>query len=460
MRYQKLLLGIILLGLCWISCKKTPDVEQSSSAMLSFSTDTLWFDTVFTTRGSITKRIRFYNTLKKDLIISSIRLGNGNASAYRINIDGSPASSITDYRIASGDSAIVFVEVTIDPNNSISPFLVLDSILFTTNTNLQKVYLGAYGQNANYLKDSIISSNTTWTSTLPYVIVGQGVLVDTNVVLTIEKGTRVHFGKLAQLFVAGTLKVNGALGDTVVFQGDRLEQLYNDEPGQWNSIQFIPPSRNNTFNYAIVKNAIFGIIVGTLPSDPNIDVLINNSKIMHMSATGIFGINGKVSCYNSVFLDCAQHAMLGAYGGNYEFVHNTIGNFNTSGFSRSTPSMLFTDVLLDTLTPYSQPLIVNLVNNIIWGNNADELELSPQASNYTFTISNNLIRDSKQQFGPSNVYNKDPLFTNFIKEDLSIDTTISPAHQAGVLVNSALFTNDIEGNLRKNPPSIGAYEIY
>ena len=40
----------------------------------------------------------------------------------------------------------------------------------------------------------------------------------------------------------GTLKVNGTLNNEVTFQGDRLDSWYENIPGQWDRIRFIPGS--------------------------------------------------------------------------------------------------------------------------------------------------------------------------------------------------------------------------
>ena len=57
-----------------ISCKKEDDIITDSSAKLEFSVDSVLFDTVFTTVGSITKQLKVYN--KKRFIGRSINYGN------------------------------------------------------------------------------------------------------------------------------------------------------------------------------------------------------------------------------------------------------------------------------------------------------------------------------------------------------------------------------------------------
>ena len=166
-----------------------------------------------------------------------------------MNVDGVATRSTSDVQIGPKDSLFIFIEVTIDPNNTTTPFLVTDSILFETNGNLQDIDLVAFGQNAHFITPttnlgtiqySVIpcTGNTAvWDSTLPYVIYGYAV-VDSACKLTINEGTKIYFYNNSGLWVFkdGTLKVNGTFEHPVTFQGTRLEQSYSDVPGQWDRI--------------------------------------------------------------------------------------------------------------------------------------------------------------------------------------------------------------------------------
>ena len=149
------------------SCKKD---KFSSTGSLSFSDDTITFDTLFTTLGSTTKFFTIRNPGKQALKISNIRLENGATSSYRMNVDGDSGTSFNDVEIPAKDSIYVFVEVTVDPNSANLPFVIYDAIQFTTNGNQQKVVLEAYGQNANFFDAASIENDTVWNNNLPYVI--------------------------------------------------------------------------------------------------------------------------------------------------------------------------------------------------------------------------------------------------------------------------------------------------
>ncbi|MGB0882431.1 MAG: hypothetical protein ACPGSO_05720, partial [Vicingaceae bacterium] len=118
------------------SCRKD-DVDTSSNVRLNFSTDSVLFDTVFTTFGSTTKRLKIFNPSSSPLNISSISVGNGKNSQFRINVDGISGNIHKDVFIGAKDSLFIFAEVTIDPTNGSLPFVVNDRINFITNGTTQ-----------------------------------------------------------------------------------------------------------------------------------------------------------------------------------------------------------------------------------------------------------------------------------------------------------------------------------
>jgi hypothetical protein len=150
----QILSGFFLLFLASLSSCKKDKFDTNSG--ISFSTDTLLFDTIFTTLGSTTKSIIVRNTQKQSIKISNIKLAGGATSSYRINVDGDAGINFNDIEIPAKDSIYVFAEVTVNPNASNLPFIIEDSIQFTTNGKLQQVQLNAYGQNAHFFNaDSV-----------------------------------------------------------------------------------------------------------------------------------------------------------------------------------------------------------------------------------------------------------------------------------------------------------------
>ena len=124
----------IILLIFTYSCKKG-NIQHDGTATLQFSQDTIMFDTVFTSIGSITKQLMVYNNNDFD-IYTNVELRENLEGNFRMNVDGEPGSKINNVFIGSNDSIFIFLEVTIDPTNTNTPYLVTDSIVFTTG-NIQ-----------------------------------------------------------------------------------------------------------------------------------------------------------------------------------------------------------------------------------------------------------------------------------------------------------------------------------
>ena len=148
--YLILLSLLVYLG---FSCERN-SLYRESDGMLAFSDDTVFFDTIFTTIGSTTKRFRIYNNYSQPLETSSIELAGGASSVFRLNIDGYNANSATRVEVPPKDSLYIFVEVTLDPNSIDSILAIHDSIVFNTNGNIQDVNLVAWGQDVHMYQET------------------------------------------------------------------------------------------------------------------------------------------------------------------------------------------------------------------------------------------------------------------------------------------------------------------
>ncbi|MDG1719009.1 MAG: hypothetical protein P8H17_04200, partial [Flavobacteriales bacterium] len=281
----KYILSILLIIFTY-SCKKE-NLPSDGSATLQFSNDTIIFDTIFSSVGSITKQLMVYNNNDYD-ITTNIRLGSNSEAYFKINVDGESGKNIQNIKISSYDSMFVFLEVIINPNNTNNPYLVSDSIIFTTGNKTQNIDLIAYGQDAyfhtaNTYGDIIdgedtsrflyhqLECNEVWNNDKPHVIYGY-VIVDPNCQLTINEGTTVHLHKNSGIIVGnpfssssgGTIRVNGTLGNEVTFRGDRLDSWYDSLPGQWDRIWLYPGSVNNQFTYTNFQNGTIAIHADTV----------------------------------------------------------------------------------------------------------------------------------------------------------------------------------------------------
>ncbi|WP_288206967.1 hypothetical protein [uncultured Parabacteroides sp.] len=300
---------------------------------LSFSTDTLSFDTVFTTIGSATKQFMVYNRNDQPLNIEKVLQASPATSGFRINVDGRKGDNFDNVRVAAKDSMYIFVEVTVNPNGKDQPLLVQDSIVFFFNGIKQSVLLEACGQDVHLIKGGkILTEDTKLTAERPYLIY-DSLTIDDGVTVDIEEGATFYMHDKAKIISKGTIIANGTIEKPITFRGDRLDFILNDllpydrTPGQWEGITFKPESFGNVFNNVIVRNGNNGILCEA--SDPeNSKLKINNSQITNMDGFAFKAINCNIEATNSEFTNATADVVLLA-GGKYNFTHCTIANYMT-----------------------------------------------------------------------------------------------------------------------------------
>jgi hypothetical protein len=459
MRIKLLFLSIIS-SLFFAACNKDEDITFDVDAKIAFSTDSVLFDTVFTAIGSSSRRLKIYNPNSKAIIINSIKLSGGNASAFSLNINGIATAETTELKINGNDSINVFVKVNINPSLQNLPFIVEDSILFSFNGKKQNIPLVAYGQNANFINSSTIQANTLWNSKLPYIIY-KSVTVGKDANLTIAPGTRILFHGNATMSIKGTLTAIGTKIDTILFASDRLEKLYKDETGQWNGLHFYPDSKDSHINYAIIKNGIAGITVDSLSLNNKPKLLLTNSIIKNMEVVGFLGYQTELTAFNNLFFNCGQYLLYGVGGGRYNLKQNTFAGYNIN-FARKTPAVYLSDYISNNQTAN---LTVDLFNNIIWGNLKDELVIDKKTPNTVLiaNIKNNLLKNSTTTYDLNgNISNADPSFVNTEKGNFKLNAT-SPAKNKGYNLSADAYfgsylNKDLNNKTRIFPSELGCYE--
>jgi hypothetical protein len=377
------------------SCRKD-NFSSDPGLKLSFSTDTVLFDTVFTTVGSATRILKVYNPNNQDVRISRVFIPTGGQSKYRMNVDGASGYFHSDIELRAKDSLFIFLEVTLDPNNASTPLIVEENIVFETNGNIQEVTLAAWGRDAYFYGGVngfyVLPCQSIWNNDKPHVVYGI-VAVGQDCLLQINEGTEVYVHSKSGIYVyRGTLEVNGTLGNEVRFLGDRLESAYRDLPGQWGIQLSIPiddtdfgspiatlvrggiwlfGSKQSTINYAILRNGGIGIQADTVYTAGMRALTINNTIIENMSGIGLLAQGSIVNGYNNVIANCGEACMALLVGGEYNFDYTTVANYWTRS-SRQTPAF----VLSNNYQAFNGSLIVRPLTNtkfrncIFYGNNA------------------------------------------------------------------------------------------
>ncbi|MDR2907296.1 MAG: hypothetical protein LBU91_04830 [Bacteroidales bacterium] len=471
MKITKYLL-IILLGTILIaeSCRKDPVFNTDPSFRLEFSTDTISFDTIFTSLGSTTLLLKVHNPSLKDIDISNIELLN--RQFFKINVDGDTMPVLRNVRLRAKDSMHIFISAMINPDDQNNPFEVLDSIRFSYNNHSDYVILRAFGQNAEYhfpnpndtlivpngedtvrLPYSVADCSVPWTAGKAHIIYGY-LVVKSGDKLVLNAGTHLHFAPNSGLIVAegATLEVAGTIGNEVIFDGMRMDADYRTITGQWNCIWFLEGSINNKIDWAIIKNGQTGLLIDSIANR----FLLSNTIIDNMQSCGISAQSVDIRGTNLQVSNCGDRLMA-LNGGNGSFEHCTFANYYAS-----TPSSYrkYASILL---TKESRS---DFTSCIINGPMSDELELDVSngtLGNHSFDYCHIRTRINASLFEATCVINELPYFTDPLNGNFEInEPDYDDAEQSVVRYRGKSYPTvdyDLKSRLRLMiRPTIGAYE--
>lgn len=450
-----------------------------SEDTLAFSTDTLTFDTIFTSNGSTTEKFLVYNPNSKALKISKISLGGGKNSQFRLNVDGyiNTDNVFSDLEISARDSMYIFVEVTVRPNNDDSPVIIDDSIQFETNGVKQKVRLEAFGQNMILMNEKLILNDTTLTTNKPYLIYGY-LAIDSAKTLTIPAGCKLYFHNNANLLVYGNLKAEGTAQKPIILRGDRFDKVkftdpvpYNYVAGQWGGVYLFWNRGKHILNHVNITSAYVGINYSN--NDRNIlpDLEISNCKIHNFVYYGLVVQNGNVNVSNSEISNTGSYSVY-LSGGKHVFLQSTIANYyDSNDFEPSsrdkTPAVLIMG--LNRLAPM-ETVFRNCI--VAGGMETEFIIASRFIKLYRGTFANSYIRrkvayELTDQFNNIKWSNKnDTIFKHPSYDEIKdiyfdfMPDSVSPARGIADPGIAAQFPLDLNGNSRltDGAPDAGAYE--
>lgn len=476
---HSLLFGlVVILSVFFTSCRKE-NTYLEDGGIVTFSTDTIFFDTVFTALKSSTRIVKVYNS-ENTAIRVNVQLKELDNSSFRINVDGKLGVKADEIKILANDSATIFINALIDSTSEDTAFVIEDALQVKVNQNNFEIPIIAFAQNAHYIYDSVLST-TTFTKDRPYVII-KSALVEEGATLTVEPGTKIYMHRNSRLFVQGTLRIEGTLEEPIIIQSDRIDRdIYvgsdNDMAGEWGGIYFLDVSHDNLINYAIIKNGGLSTQVGTsttLPAMIQVDkdisgsstpkLTITNSIIKNAIQYGILSFGGSIYAENCVIVNSQKIALALLEGGDYTFNDCTIGIFGGIPlFSRSSESAaVLAQNYYETApgTFIGKALNLTFNNCIISGNFENEFYTNI-IPDYPATIHLNTCLVQRVEAFDAYVnrtdciYNVSPQFIDYTKSDFHLNIS-SPLIGKGILVGTT--NKDLDGIDRLSPTSIGAYE--
>lgn len=489
---QLLYIFITTFLLALASCMGEEEYTAATNDTLSFSVDTIAFDTVIAGEGTKTYTFQVFNPNKKALRIARIALGKGSASPFTLNVDGTWLTGGTNdnvpavFTISGEDSLRVFVELLAPITDKDTPQELEDRIDFTLESGRsQKVVLTAASQDVNIMRGTIIEQDTQLQSVRPFQIY-DSLVVKEGATLTLAAGTTLMFHPGASLIVHGKLKATGTMQAPVVFRGDRLDKMFDGQPydrvpGQWGGITFTRTSTGNDLTWVDIHSGTYGIRLDSTGIDKQ-KLIIDNSIIHNVSRDAFYAKYAQAFVGNSQISNAGGNC-ISIIGGDYTFVHCTIGQFYSFDGGHGV-ALEFSNTEYDEPVPLERCMFVNSIisgysDDDIMGNSSERHQ--DCAFNYLFK--NCLLNTPKVEseaiidclFEDKKDYDYEALKDstihagNFLPEfdlkHLIFPFTLNPKSRAvdaadpDLARQSGYFT-DLKGNprLADGRPDIGAYE--
>lgn len=480
---------IILIALvAMISCTDDDSFTTSPNNLLTFSSDTIRMDTVFSRVPTSRRSLWIYNKSGDGIRCAKVKLANGGSSGFRVNVDGIYLGKETNYQtsdieIRNKDSIFVNVELTSRQNNKTTPQFMEDNLVFVLESGVeQKVNLNAYSWDADIVRNLVIKGDTTISSDRPIVVYG-AMKIDSFATATIVPGTTLYFHSGAGLDVYGRLVAQGTAEKNIVFRGDRTDRMFDYLPydmvsGQWNGIHFHSSSYENVMDYTDTHSTFNGIVCDS--SDVSrLKLSLYNSTVHNCQGYGLKSVNSVVNVRNcqltNALKDCAA-----IYGGAALLLNCTIAQFYPFD-SNYGAALRFTNGENDGETKHDYPLHqMDCINSIVTGY-ADDVVMgvvNDSTVTYNYRFINSILRTDTVS-DKENIQNV--IWEN--ADSVDIDTvsggeknfrlvdskkqhydfhlrSTSRAIGAASTESGYLMPLDRDGRRRDDEPDMGCYEFY
>jgi Flp pilus assembly protein TadG len=407
---------IFVVVLCCFSSCRDDVFSTDPNHRLSFSTDTVNFDVVFSTVTSSTRRILVYNRNNQALRISEIGLKEGANSVFRINVNGEASANnrFSNIEISARDSMFIFVNVNVAELGQDAPLFIEDHLFFNTNGTIQQIVLETYGQDVEFLRGLVIQNDTTLTANKPYVIFNHLAIIAEKT-LTLEPGTRLFFHNNADLVVFGNLIAEGTFENPIILRGNRFDNIpsgvisshpvpYNFVAGQWGRLYLLGNGTHRMAHVNINSGEVGVYLSANVSHIPNSDEMptleIVNCKIHNHLFHGLYVLNANVTVTNTEISN-TRNSTVYLNGGTHIFVHTTIANYFNSGVSAVQPQGRDTSepaVMIMNLNR-STPMKTVFLNSVIAGSVDTEFSLATRfPEEYNGVFRNTYIKRSPLEF--------------------------------------------------------------
>lgn len=335
---KKDLILFLSFAMVWLmaACQDDDSFTTSPSNLLTFSTDTVKLDTLFSNVPSAAKTLWAFNRSGDGLRCTSIRLERGAQSGFRVNVDGIYLGEDNDYstnevEVRNKDSIRVFIEATLPTASIATPEEQSDNLIFTLESGVeQRVNLNAWAWNARLLRNVHITKDSTLdASTTPTVIYGD-LRVDSGATLTITPGSTLYFHSDAGMDVYGRLRSIGTADNGILLRGDRIDHMFNylpydRVPAQWMGVRFHSSSFDNELRYTELHSTNTAITVDS--SDvARQTLLLSHATIHNCQGYGLVTTNAKVTLEDVQITNTLNDCLL-VNGGDVSVNNATLAQF-------------------------------------------------------------------------------------------------------------------------------------
>ena len=471
----------ILLAACLMAGCSEYRISDDPALRLTFSCDTLSFDSVFTEQAGATMQVMVYNRNTSALMIDRVWMEDGEA--FAVNIDGeTDFDRMRDLQINGGDSMFVFVRVT-DFGRMAEEGVVRieDKLHFhLKNGAAQQVLIEAYAQNATRLgkrgSGRTFVQDYTFTATQPYI------LYDTVVVeglLKLEAGARLYMHAGACLYAQGDVEAAGTLEAPVIIRPDRLDHLFDSVPylyagGGWNGIYLVSETpKNYNFRYVDILSGNVGLYCISTCTDELPQLRMDGCRIHNHTSYGLVLNHVNALITNTEISNCAANCVY-CSGGKHEFVHTTVASYfgYTNIRIQSAVKEDMAAVYIDNLAKTAPQTVTSFYNSVITGYLANQLLVAtPFDRFYPGSFVGNYLKTDSLAFphAAQNTYwqstDTAKVFVNdfykykeYIYYDFRLDS-LSPARSIGDSIQAIPYPTDRNGVSRAfMRPDAGCYQ--
>lgn len=427
---------------------------------LSYSADTLKFESLLTGQPTPTRTIVIHNNSGRKIMIHEFKL-RSESNSFQVIVDGTDYSLKEFFEVADGDSLYVFVRANVSALADNKPLLLQDSLLINYSGNTDCIILSAVARNATVLRNHTIEHDTVWTKDQPFLVYDT-LRIAEGAKLTIKAGTEIQFHNNAMMQVDGTLDIQGNASDMVLLSGDRFDRAvgtitYDQLSDQWGGIRFSATSTGNIIEGAQIQSSTTGIVIDSSDIDDSQWRLTLANSIVCTSHYGLVSAyNAKVKAYNTLLANGGLYNVkLDGGEGQFDFCTLTMPDARYRMYGT-----------LYLKGSEQSPLKNTTFNScIINGTRTNEVTTDGEEGTLDYTISNSIAfstsedtvhytnckkKTSNHGFKLVNITDK--LY------DFHIDS-LSEARNIGdpTLMKRPELSTDLEGNPRTDIPDAGAY---